>query len=155
MSWAKREAVSNLVVLGDDEGQKKKVGGLLVGMPRDQGYPDKVNYQLVQKDGEVALLSGSASLARQINEHDVGKFIKCEFQGWGRSGNGKFKVIEVNVWEGEPNDEMKAWPRFAEFQNGGKKQAPKAAPVAAGKKDEFDGFPPPLEDTDDDLPFSW
>ena len=151
MTWAKREAVSNLVVLGDDEGQKRKIGGLLVGMPRDQGYPDKVNYQLVQKDGEVALLSGSASLARQINEHDIGKFIKCEFQGWGRSGNGKFKMIEVNVWEGEPNEEMKAWPRFAEFANGNGAKPKATAKATAPARDE--DFPPPLNDTDDDLPF--
>lgn len=146
MSWNKREAVTNLVILGDGEGHKKKVGGLLIGMPRDSGYPDKVNYELVQQDGEVLVLSGSASIARQINERDIGKFIKCEFTGWGKSANGKFKAIDVNVWEGEPNETMKKWPRFAEFQN----RAVRNAPTPAVSDEDF---PPPLTDEDDDLPF--
>lgn len=147
MSWAKREAVTNLVILGDGEGHKKKIGGLLIGTPRDSGYPDKVNYELVQQDGEVLTLSGSASLARQLNERDIGKFIKCEFAGWGKSANGKFKAIDVNVWEGEPNDQMKAWPRFAEFKDHATRNTPRSAPPSD------DDFPPPLADEDDDLPF--
>ncbi len=146
MTWSKREAVTNLVILGDGEGQKKKVGGLLIGLPRDLGY-DKANYELVQKDGEVITLSGSASLARQINERDIGKFIKCEFAGWGKSANGKFKAIDVNVWEGEPNDDMKKWPRFAEFQTRAKTNVPPKPPA------DDEDFPPPLEDDEDDLPF--
>jgi hypothetical protein len=150
MTWAKREAVTNLVMLGDGEGQRKKIGGLLIGAPRDRMYPDKVNYELVQKDGEVLVLSGSASLARQLGEADIGKFVKCEFTGWGKSPNGKFKAIDVNVWEGEVTPEMKQWPRYGEF-NGGK---PKPAAVAqvAPAGDEFSDF----DDTaagDEDLPF--
>lgn len=140
MSWSKREAVTNLVILGDGDDQKKKIGGLLVGMPHDSTYPDKVNYEIVQKDGETIILSGSASLSRQINSGDVGKFLKCEFNGWGKSGNGKFKIIEVNVWEGEPSADMKAWPRFAEFHT------TKAQPTR-------ETVPAALVDEDDDLPF--
>lgn len=147
MTWAKREAVTNLVVLGEDEGQRRKVGGLLVGTPRDRTYPDKVNYELVQKDGEVILLSGSASLGRQINEHDIGKFVKCEFTGWGKSANGKFKIIDVNVWEGEPNADMKAWPRYAEFQKAKTNGHPlKEAAISALELDQ-------MADEEDDLPF--
>lgn len=142
MGWDKREAVSNLVILGDEEGHKKKVGGLLIGMPHDKTYPDKVNYEIVQRDGETITLSGSASLSRQINDGDLGKFIKCEFEGWGRSGNGKFKIIAVNVWEGEPTDDMKAWPGYAEINK------PKAAaPVAASRPVTVPADEP------DDLPF--
>lgn len=148
MSWTKREAVSNLVVLGDEEGQRRKVGGLLVGTPKDKGY-DKLNYVLVQQDGEEITLSGSASLARQINEQDIGKFVKCEFTGWGKSPNGKFKAIDVNVWEGEPTDVMKSWPRFAEFHS---KAAPKAMASTAPHGD--DDFPGALADEEDDLPFN-
>lgn len=151
MSWTKREAVTNLVMLGDAEGHRKTVGGLLVGTPRDSMYPEKVNYVLVQTDGEEIVLSGSASLGRQINEHDVGKFIKCEFTGWGKSGNGKFKMIDVNVWEGEPNDAMKKWPRFAEFS--APKPKPQPAAQAAKPADDFDDFSNRVADEDDDLPF--
>lgn len=152
MTWAKREAVTNLVVLGDGEDHKRRVGGLLIGVPHDRMYPEKVNYELVQKDGEVIILSGSASLGRQINEHDVGKFVKCEFTGWGKSANGKFKVIDVNVWEGEPTEDMKKWPRYAEFQAAVKQNGKKAAPAPAPKDDDFDDFSREPE-PDDDLPF--
>lgn len=153
MTWTKREPVTNLVVLGDGDGDKKKVGGLLVGCPRDRMYPDKTNYELVQQDGEVQVLSGSASLRNQIGEADIGKFIKCEFTGWGKSANGKYKAIEVNIWEGPPTDVMKAWPRFAEFQNGGKVSGAKTAKAAATSPADADESPDSLRDEDDDLPF--
>jgi len=153
MSWEKREAVTNLVILGDEQGHKKKVGGLLIACEKDRTYPEKMNYILVQQDGEEQVLSGSASLSRQLGESDVGKFVKCEFTGWGKSGNGKFKIIDVNVWTGEPNAAMKAWPRYAEFQapktNG---KPPVAAKVPAGD-DGFSDYPGALQDDDDALPF--
>lgn len=154
MAWAKREAVTNLAVLGDGEGNIRKIAGLLIGTPQDKGYPDKLNYLIVKKDGEEVVLSGSASLARQINSDDVGKFIKCEFTGWGKSPNGKFKAIDVNVWEGDVDAAMKAWPRYAEFQaptQAQKKSAAKA-PAATVPSEDFEDFPPPV-DEDDDLPF--
>jgi hypothetical protein len=151
MTWTKREPVTNLVVLGDEEGNKKKVGGLLIGCPKDRMYPEKTNYELVQQDGEVQVLSGSASLRNQIGEGDIGKFVKMEFTGWGKSANGKYKAIEVNIWDGEPTDAMKKWPRYAEFANGNGKKA--AAPKAAAPKDDFEEFPGALNDGDDDLPF--
>lgn len=156
MSWSKREAVTNLVILGDGDGNKRKVGGLLIGMPQDSGYPDKTNYEIVQQDGETILLSGSASLARQIHESDIGKFIKCEFTGWGKSPNGKFKAIDVNVWEGEPTAQMKAWPKYAEFQAAkapAKQMAKATAPL--GGADDFEEVSGALEDEEDDLPFDF
>lgn len=149
MSWSKRESVSsNLVTLGDDEGHRKKIGGLLVAVKQDPNpkYKNPV-YEIVQKSGDSILLAGSASLSRQIFESDIGKFLKAEFLRWGNSPNGKFKEIEVNIWEGEPNEEMKAWPRFKEFANAGK---PKAA---ASKDEEFGDFPSASTVDDDDLPF--
>jgi hypothetical protein len=147
MSWEKREPVTNLAVLGDEEGNKKKVGGLLIGCPKDRMYPDKTNYEIVQKDGEVLLLSGSASLRNQIGESDIGHFIKCEFTGWGKSPNGKYKAIDVFVFTGEPTDDMKKWPRFAEFQKNGK------PPVTKTATETDDDFPGALADDEDDLPF--
>lgn len=154
MAWTKREAVTNLVVLGDGDGNIRKIAGLLIGVPADKGYPDKVNYEIVKKDGEEVVLSGSASLARQINRDDIGKFIKCEFTGWGKSPNGKFKAIEVNVWEGEVDAAMKSWPRYAEFAattQAQKKASANGAKKAVEPDDDFDNAP--LEDEDDDLPF--
>lgn len=140
--WQKREAVTtNLVVMGDGEGQAKKVGGLLIGTPMDKQYPDKMNYTIVRQNGEEITLGGNATLGRQITAADVGKFIKCEFIKWERGGNGKYKVIEVFVYNGEPTPQMKAWPRWEEFQ------APKApAPAPASAHQE-------VGPDDDELPF--
>ncbi len=157
MAWEKREAVTNLVVLGDGDDHRKKIGGLLVATPRDRMYPDKVNYVIVQKDGEELVLSGSASLGRQIADADIGKFLKCEFTGWGKSANGKYKMIDVNVWEGQPSDDMKKWPRFAEFAT--PTQAQKKAATNgttkphANEDDDFGESLRPIDDVDDDLPF--
>jgi hypothetical protein len=150
MGWSKREAVSNLVVLGDDEGTVKKVGGLLAAVNQDTVYAGRMNYELVQKNGESIMLAGSASLGRQIGPTDVGKFLKAEFIGWGKSANGKFKEIAVYIWDGEPNDDMKKWPRFAEFQKNG---ARAKAEQIRDKIDEFADMPEPLKVEDDDLPF--
>jgi hypothetical protein len=153
--WTKREPVSNLVILGDDEGCATRASGLLAAMTQDTMYPNRSNYELVQKNGESIHLAGSASLSRQIGVTDVGHFLKCEFKGWGKSANGKFKMVEVFIWNDEPTEAMKAWPRFAECQPGA---APKAAPKAPAKvepkaADDFSDFPGSVDDSPDDLPF--
>lgn len=149
MSWTKRDPVQNMVFLGDGEGDRSTVGGLLVDVSQNKLYPQKVDYHLVQKTGEVYVLGGSASLNRQLGVADVGKFIKCAFKGWGKSANGKFKEIEVNVWDGPISPEMKAWPQYSEFEK------PKAAAGAKSKPtDDGEGFPAALADEEDDgLPF--
>jgi hypothetical protein len=151
MGWTKREPVSNLVVLGDDDGQVKKVGGLLASLKQDTMYPARNNYELVQKDGSSLWLAGSASIGRQVGPTDVGKFLKCEFMGWGSSKNGKFKEIDVVIWDGEPTDDMKKWPRWKEVAakaangNGASKgEQPPAHTDADHEEDEGD---------DGDLPF--
>lgn len=147
MGWDKREPITDLVILGDEDGNRKKVGGLLIGLPHDRGY-DKTNYEIVEQSGETITVSGSASIARQISKDDIGHFVKMEFTGWGKSPNGKFKAIEVHVWNGELSDVMKKWPRLSEFQGNGK-PATKTA-VASSLEEDFPGA---LEETDDDLPF--
>lgn len=141
MTWEKREPVSNLVVLGDDENNIKKTGGLLLAVVKDSKYQNRSNYQIVQKDGTVITLAGSASLNNQIHAEDVGKFLKAEFKGWGKSANGRFKEIEVLIWEGEPTDEMKNWPRFKDAQ----KKASQSEPEPE--------YHDETEDDDQDLPF--
>ena len=140
MTWTKREAVSNLAILGEDEGNRKVVGGLLAAIVPDHSYPDKSNYEIVQKSGESLLLSGSASLERQIRTTDVGKFIKATFKGWGKSAKGRFKEIEVLIWEGEPDAVMREWPRFDEF-HGPKASEKQVAAVVASVDEEAADLP--------------
>ena len=148
MGWSKREAVTDLVILGDAEGNVKSVGGLLVGIEPDRGYPDKDNFKIEKQNGDVVTVSGSASLSRQIGPQDVGKFIKAEFQGWGKSPNGKFKAIDVHVWEGEPNNEMLKYPSYGKVKPTNGKPVEQKAPAQSD-----DEFPGALEAQDDDLPF--
>lgn len=145
MGWSKREVSANLVILGDAEGQVTKVGGLLAGVVPDPRYPDNRRYELVQKDATSKVVAGSASINSQLGPADVGKFVKLTFEGWGKSANGRFKEITVEVYEGEATGEMKSWPRFAELQDGHRsKKAASAVP---------DPEPPDEDETDDDLPF--
>lgn len=156
--WAKRDPVQNMVFLGDGDDDRKVVGGLLVDITQNKLYPTKMDYSLIQKSGEVLVLGGSASLGRQIGPTDVGKFVKCAFTGWGKSANGKFKQIEVNIWEGDVTPEMKAWPKYADAQRAASGAAPRAtkaapAPAAAELPDEFDGFSADGAEDDGSLPF--
>lgn len=141
--WQKRDS-SNLIVIGDGEGQARKVGGLLASIAPDPRYPDNRRYELVQQDGTSKIVAGTTVVNNQIGIHDIGKFIKLSFEGWGSGGNGKFKNIDVQVFEGAPTDDMKKWPRFAELHG---RKASVAAPL--------DETPTPLgeESDDDSLPF--
>lgn len=140
--------MSNLTTLGDGEGQVKKAAGLLFAVKPDPNplFKNPI-YELVQRNGESVNLAGSASLCRQINETDVGHFVKCEFKGWGNSANGKFKDIEVLIWNDDPTAEMKAWPRWRECQ-------PMLEPSKKAKPDDsFEDVKKTLDAEDDDLPF--
>lgn len=137
MGWHKREPASDLVILGDGEGQIERIGGLLVGVIPDPRYPDNRRYELVQQNGESRFVAGSASINSQMGPGDVGKFVKLTFQGWAKGSRGqRFKDIEVLVWEGEPNADMKKWPRYGEFDG---TPMPSEAPIE--------------DDYGDDLPF--
>lgn len=157
MGFVKREVLDNLVILGDDDGNVQKAGGLLTRLvPNTQFDKPKTDYEYVDKNGDLKVIGGGATLARQITPADVGKFFKVEFEGWGKSGNGKFKKISVYMWDGEATEDMKKWPRFAEFF--GKQPDPRAreAAVAMATKirDDFDAMPDALQkDEDSDLPF--
>lgn len=142
MGWTKREVDTNLVILGDGEGNVKSAAGLLASVTKDPRYPDNRRYELVQKDGTSKSVAGSASINSQLGVGDVGKFVKLSFTGWGSSGNGKFKKIEVEVHDGEgATADMLAWPRYAELNgNGG---------IKATSQDKPEETP----DEDDDLPF--
>ena len=142
MGWQKREVDTDLVILGDGERNAKSVAGLLAAVTRDPRYPDNRRYELVQKDGTSKSVAGSASINSQLGVDDVGKFVKLAFTGWGASGNGRFKQIDVQVFEGEVTPEMKAWPRYAELHSNGAKKA-----------ESLETFPEALDDNDSDLPF--
>jgi len=148
MTWKKREPTANLVVLGDDEGHVKKVAGLLASTRQDDRYPSRLQYELVQQSGESIWLAGSASIDNQMGPGDVGKFVKLQFLGWGSAARGKFKQIEVIVWDGPPTAKMSAWPRWVELYNLKHGIEEESAAAAAVEEDVEDA-----EDTDD-LPFS-
>lgn len=148
MSWTKRDPVTDLVILGDDEGSIHAIGGLLLDVTQDAQYPQRSNYRIAKKNGDTVTLAGSASLSRQIFPHDVGKFLKCHFLGWGKSANGKFKQIEVAIWDGEPTEDMKAWPKYRQASE--PKSVAIAPNLAAETADDFDDAAPA---DDDDLPF--
>jgi len=138
--WTKREVDTNLVILGDGEGNVIKAAGLLAGITPDRRYPDNKRYELVQIDGTSRSVAGSASINSQLGTNDIGRFIKLTFMGWEKGGNGKYKKIDVEVYEGEPTPAMKNWPRYLEIQN--KANGIEPAPMPQQ----------PAED-DSDLPF--
>ena len=142
MTWNKREPTGDLVVLGNDEAQVEKIAGLLASTRQDSRYPSRLNYELVQKDGNSLWLAGSASLGGQIAPGDIGAFIACRFLGWGTSRNGKFKEIDVRVWTDDPPP--KGWEVLgerAESLRGGN-------PVV-----KLEDEPAEDDSADDDLPF--
>lgn len=146
MAFVKRDVADNLVVLGDDDGNVRKAGGILVRfVPNTQFDKPKTDYEFVNKKGELMILSGSATLSRQIGSSDLGKFFKAEFEGWGKSANGKFKKIGVYFWDGDPTEEMKQWPKFSQYFG------------AATSRNDFADMPKSIakgqEEDDDDLPF--
>lgn len=139
MTWKKRERDTDLVILGDAEGHAQKTGGLLATIKPDPVYEKNKRYELVRQDGTSVEVAGCASINRSLSPNDVGKFVKMTFVGWGNSPNGKFKEIDVEVYEDEPTAEMKQWPRWAELQNGEQEKPP------TGQM--------PEDDEDDSLPF--
>ena len=151
MGFTKREPGSDLIILGDDEGQAHRVGGLLASTRQDNMYPSRLNYELVQKSGDSVWVAGSASLGRQLGPADVGRFVKCTFEGWGKSANGKFKIIEVLVSDDNLPPELLRWPRYEEIQRKVKTAQPygELPPLDETQRDvnELE------EDDDDSLPF--
>lgn len=137
MTWTKRELASDLVILGDAEGQVAKAGGLLASVVPDPRYPDNRRYELVQQNGESRWVAGSAAINCQIGPADVGKFVKLVFNGWATGGRSRYKDIEVHVWEGELTPQMKNWPRYAELQDGASYETADFSDIA----DEGDDLP--------------
>jgi len=149
MGWTKREASANLVILGDAEGHTRRVAGLLASVVPDPRYPDNRRYELVQQDGSSKVVAGSASINSQLGIGDVGKFVKLSFTGWERGRNGHYKVITVEVYEGEPSAPMQNWPRFAELRQPHAKPRPEQNLAFRGPDPE----PEAPDDDDDELPF--
>ena len=154
--WQKREQ-GTFVKLGDGEGQVAKAEGMLVDI--QQGNYDNLLYNLIQQDGELHTVPGSASIDNQLGSHDVGEFVRLDFMGWGESKAGrKFKLIEVRIWTAEYTDEMKAWPRFKDFHgaNGKPTQRRDDSPAEPKRPKDFDEKPDAVEQEEaegDDLPF--
>jgi len=150
VAFVKRTVAENFISLGDGEGDVKSVGGILTKFVENRQFAKpKTDYEFVDKDGKLQVLSGSASLARQIHADDMGKFFKATFEGWGKSNNGNFKQIAVYIWDGEPTEVMKQWPKFDQYYRAG------GQPVALVARD-FEKMPAAIqkgEEEDDGLPF--
>ncbi|KKL24153.1 hypothetical protein LCGC14_2418190 [marine sediment metagenome] len=145
--WKKRE-ITEGVGIGAEDGQRKKVGGLLAEIRVDVGKNHSNVYELIQKDGDSLQVWGSTTIDGKLNRSDIGKFVKLEYLGMvqGKSGR-KYKDIDVAVWEGALNDAMKAWPRMGEFHDA--EQGNGGEPT-----EDFADFPEALDEAEDDsLPF--
>lgn len=145
MGWQKREGSTNLVILGDAEGNARKAAGLLAAVTTDRRYPDNKRYELVQQDGSSISLAGSTAINSQLGPDDVGRFVKITFTGWEKGRNGRYKTFEIEVYEGEPTADMLKWPRYAEL-NEPRNSSPSRAPASPI-------MTPESVDEDDDLPF--
>lgn len=144
MAWSKRNT-GELLVLGDANGQVRKAGGLLVGVRKSSEY-DNFLFDFVKQNGDTVAVAGSTTINNVLGPRDIGKFVKIEFLGWGQGKSGrKFKDIDVQVWDGEPTDDMRAWPRYHEFQNSG------AVDDQTHSDDRDAAYG--VDEEDDDLPF--
>jgi len=149
--WTRRDGASNLVVLGDGEGQVTKVQGLLANITPDPRFPDNKRFAVVQRDGTEVTVAGSAAINSAVGLQDVGKFLRLEFEGWQKGRNGQFKAIKVEVYDGEATDTMRQWPRWAELNSKEPRKQSRAAKPALAEPPIAD--PDPDEEEDDDLPF--
>lgn len=106
-----------LLVIGDQKGQVKACGGLLIDIMRDPKYKDKVRYLLVFKDGEEYELAGNAALSQRISTKQIGCIIKVRFEGWDSSGGNRSKKIKVEALKREnTSDGLKEmFPRWHDF----------------------------------------
>ena len=130
--WEKRER-GEFYKLGDGEDQVESVSGLLVEI--GPGGYDNLLYKLMQENGNVRIVPGSSAIDQQLGSHDVGEFVRLDFTGWGESKAGrKFKEIDVRVWRGDYDDQMKAWPRFRDFHDEKGNRIGQAQPVSEKPK---------------------
>lgn len=129
----------NLVVLGDQKGQVKACGGLLIAITQDPKYKDKVRYLLVFKDGDEYELAGNAALSQRISSQQIGCITKFKFAGWSTGSGNKAKIIEVRSLPREnTSDELKKmFPRWHDFEDGA---PPQAQPTGAADDDDDVGF---------------
>lgn len=126
----------SLIVIGDQKGQVKACGGLLIDIMRDPKYKDKVRYLLVFKDGEEYELAGNAALSQRISAKQIGCIIKVWFEGWDSSGGNRSKVIKVRSCKREnTSDELKEmFPRWHDFDGEEQASAESDKPTAADQK---------------------
>lgn len=139
MGWTKREVEQNLVILGDGEGNVAKVSGLLASVKPDPRYPDNKRFELIDRDGTAKSVAGSAAINSQLGAQDIGRFVRLVFTGWGKSPNGRFKVIDVFVYDGDITDDMRKWPQWTELnsKNGAANLSEKPSALADADPDDL------------------
>lgn len=161
MTWNKRQVAQNLVILGDDEGHVRRAHGLLADVTPDPQYPNNRRYLLIGQAGAEKIVAGSTSLNLQVGPGDVGKFVKFSFVGWERGKRGRFKAMEVEVYDGPATKAMLDWlgpegtVRYKQLNGNAPRPlaaVPAGASVGAAAPEDFP--PEPSGDDDlDDLPF--
>lgn len=126
----------SLIVIGDQKGQVKACGGLLIDIMRDPKYKDKVRYLLVFKNGEEYELAGNAALSQRISAKQIGCLVKIRFEGWDSSGGNRSKVIKVQSLKREnTSEELKAmFPRWEDFEGEEQASAESDKPTAPDQK---------------------
>ncbi len=113
--WKERESTDG-VGIGEEKGQRRKAGGLLVEIRYKVGKNKSTVYELIQQDGEGLQVWGSTTIDSKLNQSDIGKFVKLEYLGMAMGNSGRnYKDIRVSVWDADLTDTMREWPRVDEF----------------------------------------
>jgi len=119
--------------IGDKEGQVEFFQGVLAGITKDVGENHSTMYDFINDAGEHMNIWGSTTMDQRIFESDIGNFGTITFNGMGKSKAGRtFKDIEVQWWDGEPDERVAKWP---------------------GYKGGNDTVGTPTDEKDDDVPF--
>ncbi len=120
--------------IGTKEGQLTFFEGVLVGITEDVGENNSTLYDFITESGDHVNIWGSTTIDSRIFASDIGNFGTITFLGMEKSKAGRtFKNIEVQWWDGEPDEKVSGWPGYRAGSN----------PV---------GTPTP-DDDDSDLPF--
>ena len=111
MPYKKREVIG--VGIGTKEGQVTEIEGLLVGIQEDVGENHSILYELVLENGETKNVWGSTTIDQRIRRSDIGNLCTITFVGMAKSKSGRtFKEIDVEFWEGEPDERLQNWPQY-------------------------------------------
>lgn len=100
--------------IGTKDGQITSFEGVLAGIQTDVGENHSTLYDFINANGEHVNIWGSTTIDSRIFASDIGNFGTITFLGMEKSKAGRtFKNIEVQWWDGEPDERVKNWPGYA------------------------------------------